>query len=114
LDKYIFAISGTQTNDENASMRKCEKMEIKTKVWTPIADCLVASSGCVAIPFNDKYIFKIGGKVNIFTPCNVIEVYDIYKNAWVKFFTYNLKFELKFKFSNTEGFLRLPFNANGV
>ena len=83
MDNQIFAISGTQTNDENSSFKKCEKFDLITRVWSPIADCLVASSGCVVVPFNQRYIVKVGGKINLFTPCNVIEFYDIYDNEWV-------------------------------
>ncbi len=52
ISPYLFAISGTQTNDENASFRKCEKLDLNTNAWTPISDCLVQSSGCLAVQLN--------------------------------------------------------------
>jgi hypothetical protein len=56
------------------------------------------------VGYRDNFIIKIGGKIDIFTPSSIIEVYDTTKDFWI---------ELNYQFSGA-GYLRLPFNACGV
>jgi hypothetical protein len=79
-------------------------MDLATLRWTPIADSKHKTSGSCLVGYRDKYILKIGGKVDIFTPCTAIEVYEIARDYWT---------ELDYQFSGA-GYLRLPFNAAAV
>lgn len=79
----VYAIGGTLTNDENSSLNKAERFDLQSQRWTPITDCKYKTSGSCLVGYKDKYIIKIGGKLDIFTPCTSIEVYDISKDTWV-------------------------------
>jgi hypothetical protein len=104
LGNYLYAFAGTSTNDENACISKCEKMDLQTLRWTPISDCKYKTTGSAVLPYGDRFIFKIGGKIDIFTPCTAVEVYDVQKDSWS---------ELDYQFSGA-GYLRLAFNSSAV
>jgi hypothetical protein len=97
-------MGGSLTNDENGSISKCERMDLASFRWTPIADCKYKSCGSSSVAYKEKYIIKIGGKVDLFTPCAAIEIYEVLRDQWT---------DLKYQFSGA-GYLRLPFNAAAV
>ncbi|KAM3137707.1 hypothetical protein pb186bvf_010127 [Paramecium bursaria] len=99
-DDYLYVVGGTTTNDENTSIAKAERLNLNTRKWTSISDPQHKCSGC-SLVHHGKYLVKIGGKTDIFTPCNQIELYEISKDNWAL---------LEYKFTST-GYLRLPFNA---
>jgi hypothetical protein len=76
-------VGGTIANDENSSIAKCEKLDLETKVWSALPDCKVKTSGCALIAFKNRFIFKIGGKIDIFTPSTAIEAFDLTEGRWV-------------------------------
>lgn len=76
-------------------------MDLNTQRWTLITESKYKTSGSCLVGYRDRYIIKIGGKVDIFTPCTAIEVYEISKDYWT---------EIEYQFSGS-GYLRLPFNA---
>ncbi|CAK65193.1 unnamed protein product (macronuclear) [Paramecium tetraurelia] len=104
VDNFLFVVGGSSTNDENTSMAKAEKLDLNTKRWQTIEDPHFKCSGCALVAIDNNTLFKIGGKCDIFTPCNSIESYDIQKNSWTK---------IEFKFLSN-GYLRLPFNSCAI
>ena len=46
--------------------------------------CIFRASGCSLSSFNKRFIFKFGGKMDMFTPCNKIEYYDIKFDTWTE------------------------------
>lgn len=108
----IYVVGGTLTNDENSSISKAERFDSHNMRWTPISDCKYKTSGSCLVAYKEKNIIKIGGKLDIFTPCTSIEVYDIAQDIWVSNQSY-IKTELDYQFSGA-GYLRLPFNACAV
>ncbi|CAD8207159.1 unnamed protein product [Paramecium pentaurelia] len=104
VDNFLFVVGGSSTNDENTSMAKAEKLDLSTKRWQTIDDPYFKCSGCALVAIDKNTLFKIGGKCDIFTPCNSIESYDIQKNSWTK---------IEFKFLSN-GYLRLPFNSCAI
>ncbi|CAD8212694.1 unnamed protein product [Paramecium pentaurelia] len=104
IDNFIFVVGGSSTNDENTSIAKAEKLDLNSKRWQTINDPYFKCSGCALVAIDKNTLFKIGGKCDIFTPCNSIESYDILKNSWTK---------IEFKFSSN-GYLRLPFNSCAI
>ena len=79
-------------------MNKCEKFDLQAFRWIQISDCRVKCSGSALSVFNNK-IIKIGGKLDIFTPCSNIEIYDPIKDKWT---------EIDYIFENGL-YSRLPF-----
>jgi len=59
-------------------------MDLNTQRWVPISDSKYKSSGSCLVGLRDRYILKIGGKVDIFTPCTVIEIYEIPRDTWTE------------------------------
>ncbi|CAK66325.1 unnamed protein product (macronuclear) [Paramecium tetraurelia] len=104
VGNFLFVVGGSSTNDENTSMAKAEKLDLNTKRWQTIEDPYFKCSGCALVAIDHNTLFKIGGKCDIFTPCNSIESYDIQKNSWTK---------VEFKFLSN-GYLRLPFNSCAI
>ena len=58
-------------------MSKAEKLDLNTKTWQTIEDPYFKCSGCALVAIDHNTLFKIGGKCDIFTPCNSMESYDI-------------------------------------
>lgn len=83
LGDMIYTVGGTLTNDENSSLNKAERFDITSERWTSISDCKYKTSGSCLVGSKDKHIIKIGGKLDIFTHCTAIEVYDIARDLWV-------------------------------
>lgn len=83
LGDMIYTVGGTMTNDENSSLNKAERFDTSSERWTSISDCKYKTSGSCLVASKDKHIIKIGGKLDIFTPCTAIEVYDIARDLWV-------------------------------
>jgi hypothetical protein len=90
-------------------MAKAERLDLTTRKWYSIEDPYHKVSGCALVAINETTLLKIGGKSDIFTPCNSIETYDTKKNQWV-IFKIKFKTKLEFKFLST-GYLRLPFSC---
>lgn len=83
VDNYLYVVGGSTTNDENTSIAKAERMDLSTRKWYSIEDPYYKVCGCALVSIDSNTIIKIGGKSDIFTPCNSIESYDIKKNQWV-------------------------------
>jgi len=77
-------VGGTTSNDENSSIAKCERLDLEKKSWSSIPDCKMKTSGCALVALRNRYIVKIGGKIDIFTPSTGIEVFDVTENRWVQ------------------------------
>ena len=67
-------------------------------------NCLFKSTGCSLAAFSKRFIFKFGGKVNLFNPCNKIEYYDCKDDTWI---------EVKIKESEFT-INKLPFCAGSI
>lgn len=79
----MYVVGGTQSNDENNSIAKAERLNLSTRKWQTIADPQYKCSGC-CLAQGGRSLVKIGGKVDIFTPCNYIEVYNLQSDNWVQ------------------------------
>lgn len=80
LDGYIYAIGGI--SNQSKFTQKCERFNLISKTWEPIADLnrnAVASCCC---SFNDSKIFKFGGILSPDQLNRYIEMYDPAKNSW--------------------------------
>ncbi|CAD8193964.1 unnamed protein product [Paramecium pentaurelia] len=104
VDNFLYVVGGSSTNDENTSIAKAEKLDLTTRKWYSIEDPFYKTTGCALVSIDYNTLIKIGGKCDIFTPCNQIESYDIQKNLWTI---------IEFKFISS-GYLRLPFQSCAV
>lgn len=108
MDNFLYVVGGSSTNDENTSLAKAEKLDLTTRKWYTIEDPFYKSTGCALVAIDYNTLIKIGGKCDIFTPCNSVESYDIQKNLWVFYIIIFIKTIIEFKFLSS-GYLRLPF-----
>ncbi|CAD8162251.1 unnamed protein product [Paramecium octaurelia] len=104
VDNFLYVVGGSSTNDENTSLAKAEKLDLTTRKWYTIEDPFYKTTGCALVATDYNTLIKIGGKCDIFTPCNSVESYDIQKNLWTT---------IEFKFLSS-GYLRLPFQSCAV
>jgi len=58
-DEYIYIIGGY--NFHNGTLKKCEKINVKTKKVSLIKNLNYASSHCCVTNFNNTHICKFGG-----------------------------------------------------
>lgn len=79
--RYIYVLGGSP-GDDALALRSCEKYSIRNKNWDKIADMNVASIGATSCAFEEKYIFKIGGKKDKFSHNIEIERYTIENDRW--------------------------------
>lgn len=78
----IFVVGGCGNNDENISLDSCERYDIKANQWKKLASCKYKCFGCTFTNFQNKCLFKFGGKVDSQNLVNSIEKYDIIKDMW--------------------------------
>jgi hypothetical protein len=84
LNGIIYAVGGFEGQDENSSLDTGEKFDPEggSSRWLSIHRCIFRASGCSLAAFAKRYIFKFGGKTDLFTPCNKIEYYDSQHDNW--------------------------------
>ena len=70
LNNYIYVVGGNKEQDENSAFDKCERMSTLTEKWEVIASCKFKSSGCSICAFNNRFIYKFGGKTDFLNQCN--------------------------------------------
>ena len=77
LKGELYALGGF---DGARRLRTCEKYDIKTKKWEPIADMMTPRSNFSAVVVEDT-IMAIGG-FNGFSTSELVECYDPDTNSW--------------------------------
>jgi len=80
LQGYLYAIGGyTQVGQFT---RQCERYSIRNDKWENIAGLNVAANNPCACSFNDRMIYKFGGKADESKLNNYIEMYNPDVNKW--------------------------------
>jgi len=80
LQGYLYAIGGFSQAKEFT--RQCERYNIRNDTWEEIASLNVGSNNPCACTFNDRYIYKFGGKIDDTRLCNYIERYSPAIDKW--------------------------------
>lgn len=62
VDGNIYVCGGYEKSDENSTLDTFEKLDLKTNKWISLKRCNFKASSCTLVNFDDKFIFKIGGK----------------------------------------------------
>mmetsp|Transcript_20066 Transcript_20066/g.2706 ORF Transcript_20066/g.2706 Transcript_20066/m.2706 type:complete len:105 (+) Transcript_20066:151-465(+) len=81
-DGDIYACGGFEKSDENSSLDTFEKLNLDTNKWVSLRRSNFRASGCTLASFHDRYIFKFGGKSDIFNLSGKIEYYDSKTDEW--------------------------------
>ena len=79
IESFIYVV-GTFVN--NKVYPYCERYDCQKDKWKVIAPLNVPRSGVALCSFKNQYLFAFGGRVDQKSIVDVIEVYDIKKNAW--------------------------------
>lgn len=78
---YIVVVGGM--NDINQDyLDSCEKFNEDTNEWYKMSNCKIATIGAAICGYNDRFIFKFGGKNNKGSFTNVIEKYYFDSDMW--------------------------------
>lgn len=51
----------------------CERLDLEKKKWFKISNCRVKAIRCSLVNFSKNFLYKIGGKRDIYTLTNTIE-----------------------------------------
>jgi hypothetical protein len=79
IESFIFVV-GTFINNQVYPF--CERFDSQKNKWKAIAPLNVPRSGVALCSFKNQYLFSFGGRVDQKRIVDVIEVYDIKRNAW--------------------------------
>lgn len=80
LRNCIYVIGGIGSNGQY--LNSCERFNLKTKRWETISALNQASASFSCTSYNNRFIFKIGGKREDKTLLRTIEKYDVMQNKW--------------------------------
>lgn len=64
------------------TLKSCERFNYKTNKVSPIADCNFEGAFSSIVNFNNKYVFKFGGRIATGKMCEAIEKYDLNNDHW--------------------------------
>eukprot|EP01017_Pseudomicrothorax_dubius_P030618 TRINITY_DN3837_c0_g1_i5.p1 TRINITY_DN3837_c0_g1~~TRINITY_DN3837_c0_g1_i5.p1 ORF type:complete len:673 (+),score=73.67 TRINITY_DN3837_c0_g1_i5:2-2020(+) len=81
LGNSIYVIGGF-LNSEGEYTETCERYDIPNNRWLSIAPLNFRANNCCACTFNNKYIYKFGGKIHEKHLNSCVERYDPTVNKW--------------------------------
>lgn len=78
-DSYIYVVSGYMEH----SLFSVERLNIKTGIWEYMSNVNIARTKFGIVPFKNRLIFALGGKLQDASRTDLVEEYDVKQDRWV-------------------------------
>lgn len=66
VNNFIYVAGGNTSSSEFSATIRCERLNLKTKEWQPIASLNQPCTNCSLCTFKDNQIYRVGGKSDLF------------------------------------------------